>query len=116
MPCLFPKALVDDLWTLDFLIPVVSINLTHVLLDTLPEGPALWVPKNQPRGMIVNMEKVQLSAQFAMVAFFSLFQHGQMLLQIVFGRPCCTVDALKHLILVVATPVGTGELHELEVF
>jgi hypothetical protein len=116
MPSLFPKALVNDLWTLDFLIAIVSINLAHVLLDTLPEGPALGVPKNQPRCMIVNMEKVQLSTQFAMVALFSLFQHGQVLLQIVFGRPSRTVDSLKHLVLVVATPVGSGELHELKVF
>src|SRR3546814_11284105 len=30
------------------------------------------------------------------------------------GGPCRTVNALKHLIVAVATPVGAGNLHQLE--
>ena len=37
-----------------------------------------------------------------------------MLLKVVFGRPGGAIDTLQHLVLVVATPIGTSNLHQLE--
>jgi hypothetical protein len=54
-------------------------------------------------------------AQLAVVALLGFLEHGQVLLQVVLGRPGGAVDALQHLVAVVAAPVGTGHLHQLEV-
>src|SRR3546814_8395907 len=55
-----------------------------------------------------------LPSKLAMVAFFGLFKHGQIGVLLFLGGPCRTVNALKHLIVAVATPVGAGNLHQLE--
>jgi len=81
----------------------------------LPQGPALGVPEHQAGRVLVNVEQVQLAAELAVVTLFGLLQHGQVLLQLVLGGPGGAVDALQHLVFVVAAPIGAGELHELEV-
>ena len=50
-----------------------------------------------------------------MVALFGLFQHGQVLLQIFLASPSRTVNTLQHFLGVVTTPIGAGQLHQLEV-
>jgi len=64
--------------------------------------------------MLIHVEQVEFAAELAVVALFRLFQHGEVLLQFVLGGPGRAVDALQHLVAVVAAPVGTGHLHELE--
>ena len=49
-----------------------------------------------------------------MVAALGLFQHVQIGFLLFLGRPGGAVDALEHLVLAVAAPVGAGHLHELE--
>jgi hypothetical protein len=65
--------------------------------------------------VLVDVEQVQLAAQLAVVALFGLFQHVQVLRQLVLAGPGRAVDALQHLVAVVAAPVGAGHLHQLEV-
>ena len=50
-----------------------------------------------------------------MVAFFSLFQLGEVVLQIFFAGPCRAINTLQHFVFAVTAPIGTGHLHELEV-
>jgi hypothetical protein len=73
------------------------------------------MPEHQTRGMFIDMEQVQFAPQLAVVSLFGLFQHRQVLLQLVLGGPGCAVDTLQHLVFVVATPVSAGQLHQLEV-
>ena len=114
-PVFSHRRLVEDLRALDLLVAVVAVDLAHVLLHALPHRPALGVPEHQAGRMVVDVEQVQLAAQLAVVALFGLFQHGQVLLQLVLGGPGRAVDALQHLVAVVAAPVGAGQLHQLEV-
>ena len=112
---LLPQALVQNLRSLDFLVAVVLIDAAHVLLDLLPDRPALGVPEHGAGRMLIDVEQIQLAPQLAVIALFGFFQPEQIVLKLVFGRPSGTVDALQHLVAVVATPVGTGHLHQLEV-
>ena len=116
MAGLLPQALVDDLRTLDFLVAVVAVDLAHVLLDALPQRPALGVPEHQSRRMVIDMEKIEFAPEFAVVALLGFLQHGQMLLQRVLASPCGAVDPLQHLVAVVTAPVSARELHQLEEF
>jgi hypothetical protein len=68
-----------------------------------------------PGAVLVDVEQVQFAAQLAVVALLGLLQHRQVLLQVVLGGPGRAVDALQHLVAVVAAPVGAGHLHQLEV-
>ena len=62
------------------------------------------------------MEQIEFAPQFAVIALFGFFQHGQVLLQLVFGRLGRTINALQHFIAMVAAPVSAGQLHQLEEF
>ena len=64
--------------------------------------------------MFVDVEQVQLAAQAPVVTLLGLFQHREVLLQLLFAGPGGAIDALQHLIAMVATPVGTRHLHQLE--
>ena len=110
----FPQGFVNDLRALDLQIPVVLVDLPHVLLNMLPQAPALGMPEHQTRGMLVDMEKIEFTSQLAVIPLLRLFQHGEVLLQIFFARPCRAVNPLQHLVAVVATPVRAGYLHQLE--
>ena len=52
----FPQRTVKNLRRFDFLIAVILIHMAHVLLNLLPDRPALGVPENQPRRLILKVE------------------------------------------------------------
>ena len=52
--------------------------------------------------------------ELAVVALLGLLQHRQVLRQLFLRGPGRAVDALQHLVAVVAAPVGAGHLHQLE--
>ena len=113
---LLPQADVDDLRRLDFVVAGGLVGLAHVLLDLLPDGPAFRVPENQARRFVLEVEQVQLLAQLAVIALLGLLQHVQVLLLVFFLGPGGAVDTLQHLVLRVAAPVRTRQLHQLEDF
>ncbi|MCY1534509.1 hypothetical protein D9M68_698850 [compost metagenome] len=115
MTGLLPQRLVDDLRALDLLVAVVAVDAAHVLLDLLPQRPALGVPEHQAGCVLVDVEQIEFTPELAVVALLGLLDHGQMLLQFVLGGPGRAVNALQHLVAVVAAPVGAGHLHEFEV-
>ena len=65
--------------------------------------------------MLVDVEQVEFAAELAVVALLRLLDHGQVLLQLVLRSPGRAVDALQHLVAVVASPVGASDFHEFEV-
>ena len=100
----------------DFLVAVHMQLVAHVLLDFLVQRPAVRVPEHHTRRFLLHVEQVKFLANLAMVALFRLFQTVQVRLQILFIAPGGTVHALKLLIAGVATPIGTGDLGQLERF
>src|SRR5678815_2588136 len=59
VPGPFPEAAIENLRTFDLLITVVAIHLPHVLLDLLPDRPALRMPEHQARRLVLHVEEVE---------------------------------------------------------
>jgi len=110
-----PQGLLQDLRRLHLVVAVLAVDAAHVLLHLLPQSPALGVPEHQPRRVFVDVKQIQLAPQAPVVAPLGLFEPAQIGLQVFFAGPGGAVDALQHLVAVVAAPVGPGHLHELEV-
>ena len=110
----FPQAPVEDLRALDLLVARLAVDLAHVLLDDLPDLPALRVPEHQARCLFLHVEQVELLAELAVVALFGLLDAQDIGGQLLLVGPGRAVDALQLLVLGVATPVGAGDAGQLE--
>ena len=73
------------------------------------------MPEDDAGRDLVDVEEVELAAELAVIALLGLLEHAQVALQLVLGRPGGAVDALQHLVAMVAAPVRAGDLHQLEV-
>jgi len=111
-----PQRAIHHLRGADFLIAMHGQHAAHVLLDRLPQTPALRVPENHARRFVLHVEEIELLTQLAVIALLSLFQHVQVLVEIFLLRPSSAVNTLQHFILAVTAPVSTRHLHQLEDF
>ncbi|EKE16625.1 MAG: hypothetical protein ACD_10C00887G0003 [uncultured bacterium] len=91
---LLPQRFIEDLRATHFLITVVAIDRSHVLLNFLPDRPALRVPENKSRRLILHMKEIKLLTKSAMIALLSFFQHMQINVKILFFSPGRTVNTL----------------------
>ncbi len=114
VPGLLPDALVEDLRPAHLHVAVVAVHAAHVLLDLLPQRPALGMPEHHAGRFVLHVEEVQLRAQAPVVALLGLLQHLQVRVLVLLLRPGRAVDALEHFVLRVAAPVGAGDAHQLE--
>ena len=110
----FPEFAVHNLWRVDFLIAARPLFAAHVVLQRGVDRPAIGVPENLARGLFLHVEKVHLAAQFAVVAFFRFFKEVQVILEFFLAGEGHAVDALQHLAVRVAAPIGPGDGHQLE--
>jgi len=60
------------------------------------------------------MEQIELLADFTVIALLGFFEPVQVGIELLLVGPGRTVDALQHLVVRVATPVGAGHFHQLE--
>ena len=111
---LLPQRAVQDLRALHLEIAVVLVDAAHVLLDLLPDRPALRVPEHHARRFVLQVEEIELAAEPAVVALLGFLERVQIGVQVFLVRPGGAVDALQHLVLRIAAPVGAGDLHQLE--
>ena len=72
------------------------------------------MPEDGARRLLLEVEQVLFLAELAVVALFRLFQPREIRLQLLVVRPRGAVDALEHLVARVASPVRSGDLHQLE--
>ena len=80
MPRFLPQRAIEDLGATHFLVAAVLIDTAHVLLDLLPDRPALRVPEHHARRLVLHVEEVELLADAAVVALLRLLEHVQVLL------------------------------------
>ena len=111
---LFPERFIEDLRTTNLLVAAVAIHLAHVLLHDLPDRPATGVPEHKARRLLLHMEQVEFAAQAAMIAFFRLFQAGEIGLECLLVGPRGAIDALQHFVVRIAAPIGPRHLHQME--
>ena len=114
VPGFLPQATVNDLRSLDLQVAVFALNLAHVLLKHLVQGPAVRVPEHHARRFFLEVEQVQALADLAVITLFGFFNALDVGGQLLLVSPGSAVDPLQLLVLRVAAPVGTGQLGQLE--
>ena len=99
----------------DELVAAPLVARPAVVVHDAPDGRPLRVPHGQAAPELVGEgDEVELGRQPPMVALLGLLERMEMLLQGGVGLPRRAVNALEHLLVLVAPPVGAGHLHELE--
>ena len=110
----FPEAPVHDVRCIDLDVTGGTLALAHVVDEILEQSPALGMPEHRAGRFFLEMEEVELRPQAAMVALFGFFEHGEVSVLVFLFGPGGAVDALQLLVLLIAAPVGSGNLHQLE--
>ena len=72
------------------------------------------MPEDQARRFVLHVEQVELLAEATVVALFRLFKHVQVGVKVFLLRPGGAVDALQLFVAMIAAPIGTSHLHQLE--
>ena len=114
MAGLLPQRHIQDLRATHFAVAAVAVHTAHVLLDHLPQRPALGVPEHQARGLFLQVEQLLLLADAAVIAHFGFFDALDVGLKLLLVGPGGAVDALQLLVLGIAAPVGAGNAGQLE--
>ena len=96
MPGALPEAAVEDLRGAHLEVAVLAIDAAHVLLDLLPERPALQVPEHEARRFLLHVEEIELRAEAPVVALLRLLEHLEIRVLVLLACPRGAVDALEH--------------------
>ena len=73
------------------------------------------MPEDQARpGQLLDGEQIELLAQHAMVALLGLFELVEVVVEVLLGEERGAVDALQLRVLLVAEPIGAGDVEQLE--
>jgi hypothetical protein len=103
------ELLADHVRRVDEVVAVAQDQLALVGLDLVADHTAARVPEDEPRAhALVHAEQVQRLAQVPVVAALGLLELGEVALQLLAGPEGGAVDALQHLALLVAAPIGAG--------
>ena len=99
----------------DTQVACLFLHLLSELFELLDHHAAVRQPEGQAgTDLVVEHVDLKIAAQLAVVALLGFFQLMEVVLQLLGIFPGRAVDALEHLILLVAAPVGTGNVHQLE--
>ena len=109
-----PQGPGEDNGGLDLLIAVLPVNLTPVVLQQVAQHHALGEEEGEPGALVEDGEQVQLPAQAAVVPLLGLLQALEIGVQGFLVEEGGAVNALEHLVVLVAPPVGAGDAGELK--
>ena len=99
----------------DVLEALLDVALADVVLHDALDHTALGVEDREAGADLVGEgEQVEVAAELAVVAALGLLDAVQVLLERLLGLPGGAVDALQHLVLLVAAPVRRRRPHQLE--
>ena len=116
MPRLLEQVAVRQVRREHELVAALVVALAAVVLHQLAHDGALRMPHRQPPTQFVReAEQVELGGELAVIALLGLLETMQVLGERGLALPRRAVDALQHRALLVAAPVGAGDLHQLEV-
>jgi len=72
---------------------------------------------DQPRArFVIHLKQIEFFAQTPVISLFGLFQERQIILKRLLIGKARAVDALEHLISLIAAPVGARHAQQLEGF
>ncbi len=116
MPGDLKQALAHDVRSEDEIIPVPKNQCLLVFLDLVADYRAPRVPENETRSDPgIGRVEIELLRQHAVIPSLRLLQLMQVRLEIFLLPERRGVDALKHLPMLIATPVRAGGVQQLEV-
>ena len=97
------------------LVPLAALESEDELLHLAANGRPFRRQEGQPpANHFVDQEKIQLSAELAMITFGRLLQHLEVRLELLLRRERRPVDAGQLLVLLAALPVGAGNREQAE--
>ena len=110
-----PHMIPEDLRPQDDIVAPLEMLFAFPVLDDGSEHRTLGVPDDEPRShLLVDLEEIQLLAEPPVVAPLGLLDEDEILLHLLGCRKSRPVDALEHLVVLVAPPVGAGHVEQLE--
>jgi len=109
-----PQLAVHHLRRVDLDIAAALLLAAHVVLQRGVDVPAVRVPEDLARRLLLHVKQVHLAAQTAMVAPLGLLEEIEIGLEPLAVLEGDAVDALQHLAAAVAAPIGARDAHQLE--
>src|SRR5690606_33887805 len=94
VPRALPELDIEDLRAADLLVAAFAIDVAHVLLDLLPERPALRMPEHHPRRLVLQVKQVEFAPEAPVVALLGLLEHPQVGFLVLLAAPGRAVDPL----------------------
>ena len=110
----FPKHTIHKLRRTNFLIPGIIKTIADIGFDLTIKLQPLVMPEDRSLGLFLHMEQVHLAAKATVIALLGFFEHVQIGIKVFFALPARPIDALEHRVIRIATPIGTGHLHQFE--
>ena len=109
------QILFREVWRADTQIAGLLFHLFGQFFQLLDHHAAVRQPQRQARAhFIIEHEDFQLLAQLAMIALLGFFQLMEIVLELLRILPGRAVDALEHLVVLIAAPVRARNGHQLE--
>ena len=97
-------------------IAVALVDFAPVVDERILEHHALGKEEREAGALVQDGEQAQFLAELAVVAFFGLLEHREVGVKIGLFFKRRAIDALEHLVLFAAAPVGARHAHEFGVF
>ena len=114
VPARLPQLLADQARGANLVEARLAADLSGPLLEGAPQRHAARMQEGRRRRLGVEGEEIELAAELAVIALLRLLQAPQVLVELVGGVPRGAVDALEHRPRLVAAPVGTRGVEQLE--
>ena len=109
-----PERAVQKLRGPDLLVSGIVQPPTHILFGALIQAPAIRVPEDAAGRLLLKVEQVHLLGDSPVVAALRLFELVKIGVEFLLVAPSGAVNAAQHGVAVIPTPIGAGDLHQLE--
>ena len=109
-----PKLAVQDDRRLDLLVAIAAMDIAPVVDELVADDHAVRMEEREARAFLVQAEEVELLAELAVVALLGLLEHVKVGVEVCLLLEGRAVDALQHLVVLIAAPVSTSDAHELQ--
>ena len=108
-----PEALVVEQGSLDLLVSV-ALQLAEVRVELVDDRRTALRPERRARREVMEEKQVELLAEHAVIAALGLLDAKEIRVELVLLEPRRPIDPLQHLTALVAAPVRTGGVQQLE--
>ncbi len=109
-----PEVSVEDLGGQDLLVSGRNVDLPPVAHEGVLEDHSVGEEEGESGPLVGEHEDAEFAADLPVVPFLSFLEHVEVFFEVLFALEGGSVDPGEHLVVLVATPVGSGDGGELE--